>query len=61
MDKRTFVVGNKVVNSIPDLSYALKKMPPTGRIIRDDTLLFVVEVFVSFFSHSSDPLLTKHF
>ena len=47
VDKRTFVVGDKIVNSTPDLVYC-----HSARILEagpnlQKTLLFVVEVFIS--------------
>ena len=47
VDKRTFVVGDKIVNSTPDLVYC-----HSARILESGpnlqkTLLFVVEVFIS--------------
>lgn len=42
--KKTIVIGDKIVNSTPDLAYPLTPVPQEGRNIQNCTLLFVVEV-----------------
>lgn len=43
--KKTIVIGDKIVNSTPDLAYPLTPVPQEGRNLQNCTLLFVVEVF----------------
>lgn len=45
MRKKIIVIGDKIVNSTPDLAYPLTPVPQEGRNIQNCTLLFVVEVF----------------
>nr|XP_034304642.1 uncharacterized protein LOC105321034 isoform X2 [Crassostrea gigas] len=42
--KKTIVIGDKIVNSTPDLAYPLTPVPQEGRNLQNCTLLFVVEV-----------------
>lgn len=49
MDERTYLFGDKLVNCIPDLAYALRRLPDKLdygiNTTEGNRLLFVVEVF----------------
>ena len=47
VDKRTFVIGDKIVKSTPDLAYCTRQVVVGDNIDDTKTLLFVVEVFIS--------------
>lgn len=49
VDERTLLFGDKIVNCIPDLAYALRRLPDKLDLgintAEGNRLLFVVEVF----------------
>ena len=48
VDKRTFVAGNKIVNSTPDLAYCTSaRVLEPGTESLQKTMLIVFEVFIS--------------
>lgn len=55
--KKTLVIGDKMVNSTPDLAYPLTPVPLEGHSLQNCTLLFVVEVKGKPFSNLSSECL----